>query len=158
MLVTSQRFGPLEIPENKIITLVRPVLGFERLSRFCLVERTEFWPFIWLQSLEEPAIAFIIVNPAVFYEDYRIEINPKEIAELETTRLEAVESYVIVTIPDDPRKMSLNLQGPILINVDNNRGKQLVLVNSEYRVNHYTLEEIDQATPAEEKAEEFAAI
>ena len=66
----------------------------------------------------------------------------KEIAELEITNLEAVETYVVVTVPDDPKQMSANLQGPILINCDNGYAKQLVLVNSDYRVKHMIMDEI----------------
>jgi flagellar assembly factor FliW len=45
-----------------------------------------------------------------------------------------VETYVIVTIGESPTEISANLQGPIMINTENNLAKQLVLVNSEYKI------------------------
>jgi len=51
-----------------------------------------------------------------------------------------VETYAIVSIPADPRKMSINLQGPILINTKTRLAKQLVLVNSKYKVKHYIVD------------------
>ena len=143
MLVRSLRFGEMEIPEDKIITMERPILGFESLQRFCLIEMDEARPFLWLHSLEDPAVAFLVFNPVILFPDYRIEINSKEIAELEVERVEAVETYVVVTIPEDPRRMSANLQGPILINTENNKAKQLVLVNSHYKVRHSVLDAIE---------------
>ncbi len=140
MLLNSLKFGPMEIPENKIITMKRPILGFEHLETFCLIERDDVQPFLWLHSTEDPAVAFIVMNPAVFFPDYRIVVNPKEIAELKIKRLEAVETYVIVTVPDDPSQMTANLQGPVLINTDNCLAKQLVLVNSDYRVKHSVMD------------------
>ena len=141
------RFGSLEIPDEKIITMERPVLGFEQLSRFCLVESPEIAPFMWLQSCENPAVSFFVVNPVLLYPDYRIEVNSKEIAELRIAKVESVETYVIVTLADDPNQISVNLQGPILVNTENNLAKQLVLVNSHYQVRHFVLETPERDRP-----------
>jgi flagellar assembly factor FliW len=156
-VVESLRFGTLEVPDDKTIYMERPILGFEQLKTFCLVELPELSPFLCFQSTEDPAISFLVVNPIVFYPRYRIEVNPKEIAELRIAKTESVETYVIVTVPEDPTQISVNLQGPILINTENNLSKQLVLVNSQYQVRHHLLEileapkkraELDSLIPA----------
>lgn len=149
MIIDTLRFGPLEIPEEKIINMERPILGFERLSRFCLIEREELAPFLWLQATDDAAIAFLVVNPAVFYPEYRIEVNPREIAELLVERVQDVETYVVVTVPEDPEAISVNLQGPILINTVTQRAKQLVLVNSDYRIAHRLMDAIDAVADRE---------
>ena len=150
MLIDSLRFGEVEIPDDKEVTMKRPILGFESLSRFCLVERVETLPFLWLHSMEDPAVAFIVVNPAVFFPDYRIEVNRKEVAELEIARLKSVETYVIVTILQEQGRISANLQGPVLINTENGYAKQLVLVNSEYRVQHDLMDAVECEEPSRE--------
>jgi len=157
MIVNSHRFGPLEIPEDKIITMERPVLGFEKLKYFCLIEMTELTPFHWMQSTEDPTIAFLVMNPVIFFPDYRIEINSQEIAELQVTDSASVETYVILTIRKEKSDISANLQGPILINTVNNKGKQLVLVNSRYHVQHSINEAADQmgAVPDRVRTEEL---
>ncbi|MDH3892634.1 MAG: flagellar assembly protein FliW [candidate division Zixibacteria bacterium] len=142
MIIDSVRFGRLEIPDDKVITMQRPILGFEHLAQFCLIQREEMAPFHWLHSTKDPSVAFIVLNPAIFFEDYRIEVNPKEIAELEIDDLKSVETYAIVTVPEDPKETSVNLQGPILINTENGFAKQLVLVNSDYRVKHLIADEL----------------
>ncbi len=136
-VVHSRRFGNLEVPDDKTITMERPILGFEHLTSFCLVDLPELSPFLWLQSTQEADVAFLVVNPALLFPDYRIEVNSKEIAELRVAKVESVETYVIVTLPERPEEISVNLQGPILINTENNLAKQLVLVNSRYEVRHY---------------------
>lgn len=143
MIVDSARFGPLEVPEDKLITMARPILGFERLLTFCLIDREDLAPFLWLQSTEDPTVAFMVVNPRVFFPDYRIDVNRKEIAELKVMKVESVETYVVVTVNEDPETTSANLQGPILINIENNLAKQLVLVNSDYRVRHSLVKALD---------------
>ena len=145
MLVQTTRFGPIEVPEEKQIHLQKPVLGFEELSVFFLVEQDEFRPFMWLQSAEREELAFLVVNPVLVCPDYRIEVHSKEVGDLCVTRLDKVETYVIVTVPDDPREVSINLQGPIVINTENNFAKQLVLVNSRYQVRYRLLDEVETA-------------
>lgn len=140
MRITTQRFGELEIPEDKIITMAKPILGFEELKKFCIIENSGFEPFMWFQSIEDPVVAFIIVNPLFFCADYKIEVNPKEIEELRVSDVRMVETYVIATIPPDPSKMSVNLQGPVLVNTQTCLAKQLVMVNSDYNLKHYIID------------------
>jgi flagellar assembly factor FliW len=154
MLVQTQRFGPIEVPEGKLIHLQKPILGFEDLSVFFLVEQDDFRPFMWLQSAEHEDLAFIVINPVLVYPDYRIEVHSKEVGDLCITRLEAVETYVIVTVPERPEDVSVNLQGPIVINTENNFAKQLVLVNSRYSVRHRLLDTVGTAEEARTTVEE----
>jgi flagellar assembly factor FliW len=146
MLVRTLRFGQMEVPDDKVITMERPILGFETLISFCLISVDELTPFMWLQSVENPTVAFLVVNPAIFFPDYRIEINSNEIAELRVRNVGAVETYTIVTLAENPSEISVNLQGPLIVNTDNNKAKQLVLVNSPYKVRHSLLEAVGQGT------------
>jgi flagellar assembly factor FliW len=156
--VNSLRFGPIEVPEDKVIMMERPILGFENLNRFCLVDVPELTPFLWFQSCEEQAVAFLVVSPVVFFPDYRIEVNPKEIAELKVAKVESVETYVIVTLAEDHRQITVNLQGPILINTENNLAKQLVLVNSQYHVRHHLFEKQEEFKPNEGKRPKLVEV
>jgi flagellar assembly factor FliW len=158
MIISTIRFGDLEIPSDKIITMEKPILGFEQLKQYCIVEREDCEPFLWYQSVEDPAVAFLIVNPIIFYPDYRIEVNPKEIEELLVSDVKTIETYVIVTIPKDPYQMSINLQGPILINTKSCLAKQLVMVNSDYRVKHFLLKSLELIPPAETKEERMETL
>lgn len=157
MILTSSRLGRIEVPDTKVISMARPILGFERLTDFCLVEVEAIAPFLWLHSVEDPAVAFLVVNPLVFFPDYRIEINSQEIAELEAGRVDMIETYVIATVPTEYQKMSVNLQGPILVNSANNLAKQLVLVNSNYKVRHYLMPTME-STDVREVEEEAVGV
>ena len=139
MTFNSTRLGRLEVPDDKVITMARPILGFERLTEFCLVEVDAIAPFLWFHSTQDPEVAFLVVNPLVFFPDYRIEINSQEIAELDVHGVETVETYVIATVPTEFEKMSVNLQGPLIINTANQLAKQLVLVNSDHKVRQYLM-------------------
>lgn len=142
MIIDSSKLGPMDIPEDKVIRLEKPILGFEQLSSFCLVEVEELAPFLWLQSVDEPSVAFLVTNPRTFYPEYRIEVNPREVAELKIDNTDDVETWVIVTLDGGPDEASVNLQGPILVNTTNQRAKQLVLVNTEYKVKHKLMDAV----------------
>jgi len=154
MLVETTRFGPIEVPDAKVIRMQKRILGFEHLETYCLVEQDGFHPFMWLQSVEDRDVAFIVVNPALFFADYRINVHYKEVGDLKIAALENVETYVIVSVSGEPREVAVNLQGPIVVNTENNFAKQLVLVNSDYKVCQRLMDERDfdreEARPVEE--------
>jgi flagellar assembly factor FliW len=155
MKIVTSRFGELEISENLIIRMTKPVLGFEQVRRYVIVETEDFAPFKWLQSIDEPDLAFVIVNPVLFFPDYVIEVNPREIEELRVKNVNHIATYAIVTIPSDYTRMTANLQGPILINTATNLGKQLVLVNSRHSIKHRLIDPAVAARMREEATEEI---
>lgn len=136
MKVNTSRFGELEVAENLVVRMTKPILGFEQLKRYVIVETPDFEPFKWFQSMDDPQVAFVIVNPLLFFPEYAIEVNPREIDELRVDNVRDINTYAIVTIPQEYTRMTANLQGPILVNTRTNLAKQLVLVNSSYRIKH----------------------
>ncbi|MCH9030892.1 MAG: flagellar assembly protein FliW [candidate division Zixibacteria bacterium] len=146
--IETSRFGTVQTDEDLVITLVKPILGFENLRKFCLLEREESDPFMWLQSLDEPEVAFVVLNPTLFYPDYLVETHPRELEDIDCSDLSKIETYVIVTVAENPKNVTVNLQGPVLINIENRRAKQLVMVNSHYSVAQplFTTDEKDIST------------
>ncbi len=136
MKIVTSRFGELEVSEDLIIRMTKPILGFEQHREYVIVETEDFDPFKWMQSVTNPDLAFVVVNPLLFFPDYMIEVNPKEIEELKVDDINHVVTYSVVTIPSDYTQMTANLQGPILINTKTNLAKQLVLVNSHHGIRH----------------------
>jgi flagellar assembly factor FliW len=142
MKIATLRFGELEIPEEKIIEFPKGILGFEQFQKYIILQHEESEPFRWMQSIEDPNLAFVITNPAYFFPNYKIEMHLRELNEIEVSEESNVETYVIVTIPKDISQMSANLQGPLLINTDVGLGKQVVFVNSRYTIRHYVMDEL----------------
>jgi flagellar assembly factor FliW len=146
MKIDTSRFGTLDVDDDVIIRMTKPVLGFEQYRRYVIVETDDFEPFKWFQSVENPELAFVIVNPSLFFSDYTIEVNPKEIEELEVGDVDEIITYSIVTIPADYTRMTANLQGPILINSRTRLAKQLVLVNSQHGIKHRLFSPVETET------------
>lgn len=148
MKVQTTRFGELEIDPKDIITFPRGILGFEGLKRYCLLQPESDIPFAYLQCLEDPDLTFVVVDPQAFWPDYRVEIALPEVADLQVSNPEDVVVLAIVTIPQDARKMTANLQGPLLINTVNRQAKQVVLNDSRYTTKHRLFPDVEQEQSA----------
>ena len=130
------RFGTIEVPDGEQILFRRGLLGFEKLRRFVHLELENEAPLGWLQSLDDPKIAFVVANPAVFFPDYRIEIDVRELGDVEPAPNDRLLVLGICTIPDQVEDMSMNLQGPLVISTATQLGKQIVLSRSQYSTRH----------------------
>jgi flagellar assembly factor FliW len=110
------------------VTFPSGLLGFPEQQRYVILDHDTEAPFKWLQSVEEPALAFVILDPALFHPGYHIDVPADAWAEIKTVDREEVALVVILTIPsDDPGRITANLRGPLVISHKTKLGKQLVL-------------------------------
>jgi len=131
--VNTDRFGELEVEAEKIIILKNPLLGFPKLYRFMLLPHKGNSPFLWLQSLENPALAFVVVHPSTLGISYRPSLDERVRHELELAADENPDLLLILTIPRGrPEAMTANLLGPLAINVRKRLGLQAVLDPRQY--------------------------
>jgi len=145
LIVETSRFGKIEYGKSEIITMVRGILGFDTFIRFIIVSLKGQEPFKWLQSLEDPDLAFLMIDPLFFKPNYIVEINPKDLVMLKAKNIDDIAISVLVSIPDgQPALMSANLQAPIAINRANMNAAQLVLGESDYAVDHSIFFELEK--------------
>ncbi len=144
--VKTTRFGDIEIDEKDVIMLPAGIIGFPELKQYVLLDHDQESPFKWLQSLEDSAIAFVMINPLLFKPDYLVEVNEAEVADLAIESEEEAVVSVIITMPSDPQKMTANLKAPVIFNLKNRRGRQIILNNSEYTTRHNIMEEMKRFT------------
>ncbi|MBF0128172.1 MAG: flagellar assembly protein FliW [Magnetococcales bacterium] len=128
MEIQGTRFGTLEFEAGEVIQLNEGLLGFPLSRRFLLFPYSDDSSFFWLQSVDEPAIAFIVINPFDFFNDLEFVIQDDDAADLALERSEDVEVFSLVTIPEGrPEEMRTNLAGPVVVNVANRLGKQILV-------------------------------
>jgi flagellar assembly factor FliW len=124
----------IEIAEDRVITFPRGLLGFPDKTRFCLLEPGEDACFFWLQSLDDPSLAFVVTDPSLFVKEYSVPIRPEQMADLGLDRLEDAQVFVIVNKVDGA--LTGNLQGPLVINTLTRGGEQLVLAEKRWTTRH----------------------
>src|SRR3989339_974566 len=137
MKFNTNRFGEIEIDENLVFTFIEPMLGYEHLTKYVLIDYGQDSPFKWLQSIEDGDVAFPVTFPAYFGLDYQFVIPEQEAKDIELTNVDDLLSLNIACIPQgDPKSATINLLGPLVINISNRKAMQLVLVNTSYSVRH----------------------
>ena len=134
MNIISNHLGNFSFEEDQIIRFENGLLGFEQLTRFLLIDFEETSPFHWLVSIEEPMIAFPLLDPSYVVSSYTIKVNMESTDERLLIHPESNTVYSIVNFAD--RIPTINLRGPIIINKSERYGVQLVLNDEKYSFRH----------------------
>ncbi len=138
MQINTKWFGTVEIDDAKVITFEKGLIGFEDCSRFAIVYETEDKkekPIMWLQSLDEQALALPIIKPEYIVDEYAPDVEDELVYKLgENVKSDDLMIFVTMTVPSDLTKMTCNLKAPIIINTATMKAVQAVAANEDYVV------------------------
>lgn len=130
MEVRTTRFGTIEIAEDRVIEFPKGVLGFPGHTRYCLLQPGDDACFFWLQSLDDPNLAFVVTDPTLFVGDYTVPLRAEQMESLGLQSLADAQAFVIVNKIDE--QLTGNLQGPLVVNTRDRVGEQLVLAEKRW--------------------------
>ena len=139
MRIETKIFGTVEITDDKIITFENGIIGFPELKHFTLLHDDEAGTdagIRFLQSMEEPGFAMPVMDPLIVKQDYDPVVEDELLAGIGELNENNLLVMVTVTVPSDLTKMSVNLQGPIIINVEKRLAVQLIVENKDYPVKY----------------------
>jgi flagellar assembly factor FliW len=134
MLVQTMRFGPIEVDEGKIMVFKDGLLGFPRRRRFALVQTSPDPALFWMQSVDDPELAFVVCDPLLFVPDYQVPIRKDDVAALGLHDLNDCQVLVIVNKVNG--ELTGNLLGPLVIHAQTLTARQLVLSDKRYDTRH----------------------
>lgn len=134
--VNTTRFGELQVNENDVITFQEGLLGFEKLTKYFVVDPGDSTLILWLQSTEDAEVAFPMIEPKIFKPDYTAKLLPADMNSVQIETIADARIYSILTIPQDITEMSANLKAPIVINNKKKIAKQIVLQDSKLSVKY----------------------
>lgn len=134
MKIKTTRFGELEVDKKDIIEFTEGLLGFENLKKFFIVDPGDQTLILWLQSTDDAATAFPIIEPKIFQPNYMVKLLPVELNSLSLENLQHASVYTVLTIPQNVTEMSANLKAPIIINNKTKMARQIVLQDSKLEV------------------------
>lgn len=154
---TSSRFGDISVSEEKIIRVPEGIIGFREQTRYALLDPSGGESiFLWLQAVDHPDLAFIITDPAVFIEDYRISTDETDLERIDALKKSSPALFVIVTVPqDNPDNVSANLLAPLLYFEEDNTLYQIVLEETEWSLRHPLAQKQDSDEPTEPPSEQL---
>ena len=149
MKCRSTRFGSFEVSDDSIVRFPVGLLGFPESQQYVILDHDTEAPFKWLQSIDEPAVAFLMVDPQAYVESYTPQVSN---AEAEALRIAQTTPTLVLTTASIPGgnvdEMTLNLAAPIVLNLEARIGRQVVLEGEAYNIRHRVF---DPANPASER-------
>ena len=130
MEIESTRFGRLRIDDERVMNFPGGLLGFPDHTRFALIQTGEENYFFWLQSVDEPNLAFVVTDPSIFFKDYEVPIREETQADLQLENIDHAQVFVICNKVDE--WLTGNLLGPIVVNAANRLAQQVVLTEKRW--------------------------
>lgn len=135
MKISTTRFGEVEIEDSRIFNFTMPIIGFNEQSKFVLIDLNKDKFFKWLQSVEEPSLAFPVVSVFSLGVEYSIDLADSVVEKLGITSIENLLVMNIASIPqENPQGTTLNLLAPLVFNLENQLAGQVILTGSGYDV------------------------
>lgn len=136
MEIKTKFHGNVAIEKEKIIRFEQGLPGFEEEKEFYILPLEGGADLFVLQSVASPLLAFVMIDPFLHFKEYAVKISDevKELLKIQDTK--EVVIFSLLTIKEELKSITANLQGPIVINDRLKRGKQVILVDSVYQTKH----------------------
>ncbi|MBI5014493.1 MAG: flagellar assembly protein FliW [Deltaproteobacteria bacterium] len=134
MIIETRVFGAVEIDDAKLVRFVGPMLGFEGAERYALMDPNPEGPFKALQLVDDPDRCFLVADPSLFFPDYHVQLDAAQVSDLGLDDPAEAAVLVVVTARDGGARLTANLLGPLVVNAQTFRGKQVVLTGTSYKV------------------------
>lgn len=132
MQIDTRQFGPLDFEENAVLHFPEGLMGLEHLHRFLILDQDAVEPLRWLQSVDEPAIAFTVIDPALAFPDYKVRLSQDDRKALGLAPGQDPIVLTLVTVPKNAAEMTANLLGPLVLGAEGRVGRQVVQHDSQY--------------------------
>ncbi len=143
MLLKTRLFGEIKVKDEEVINFTKPILGFDDCRQYLLMESESIFPTFWLQSINDPNLAFPVISPFSVDENYSINL---EALDLDDIRLKSIDDALVLTLMVVPQTISsirTNLRAPIIYNPEKKIAKQLILYDEKYPIHFYIIDQVN---------------
>jgi len=136
MEIISKLFGKIEYTEENIIHFEEGLIGISDKKKFILIEKDDFKPFSYLQSVDEGAFVLVVINPILVTKEYKFQIFKDDLNVIGLTEgdTESFSLLAVVIMSNRIENVTVNLKAPIIINIITKQAKQVILQNDDYSV------------------------
>ncbi len=148
MNINSNRFGEIECKEKDLLHIPDGLIGFPDSKKYVLFDHKKDSPFRWLQSADEPDLAFVVIDPLLIVPDYPLDQLRDHLAK-DADRPESLAVAAIVTVPPAPTPITVNLLAPLAFNAQTHIGAQIVLRDERFSSRHIIEREEESQNPKE---------
>lgn len=125
MEIQTRDFGKITIQEEDIVSFIQPIFGFEDMTKYVfLFDQSECSRFVWLQSIEDKDVCFILADPSVVKSDYKPALSKNDVGKLGDGENML---WLVMVVDDDFSKSTVNLKSPIILNLIHKKAMQIIL-------------------------------
>jgi flagellar assembly factor FliW len=131
MNIQTSRFGALEVLDETLLKFPSGLVGFPACRRFVVLDPAEGSEYQWFQSVDEPGLAFIIIDVHLLQPDFQIDVPDEGLKELDLAPTDSLLILAVITVPTGkPDQATANLRAPLVVNLRTRKGKQVILHES----------------------------
>lgn len=136
MEINTSYHGIKHYEEKDIISFPKGLPGFEKFKNFILFPVDENDIFSILQSIDDPYVGLTVISPFLVSKEYEFELRDDKMQELKLSNVEDLIILVTVTLSSNKENITVNLKAPIIININERIGEQIILDNEKYLIKH----------------------
>lgn len=136
-ILRTRLFGEIEVKKVDIIEFTKPIIGFDDYKQYILLSKESIFPTFWLQSVDNPNLAFPVVSPFSIHEDYSVKLQQHDYEDLLLKEIDDLLILTLLVVPQDLSQMRTNLKAPIVYNPKMRIAKQVILQDEKYPINFY---------------------
>jgi flagellar assembly factor FliW len=134
MEIISKLLGKVEFTDENIIRFEEGLIGIPEKTRFILIEKEDFLPFSYLQSVDDPSFILVVINPMLVEKEYKFDIHKDDLKAIGVKDENDFTIFSIVIFAKQLENITVNLRAPILINIHTKNALQVILQNEDYSV------------------------
>lgn len=124
--------GAVTVYKKDLIHFPDGLFGFPQYTDFAIFDINDCKPFKSMRSSQPGGPEFVVVEPLRIFEDYDPLSEFNSLDELELGSPLELVVLSIVTLAEDPRDITVNLRGPVLLNLQTRCARQVALQDERY--------------------------
>lgn len=137
MQLATKYFGEIEYDREDILSFSCGLFGFEEEREFLLLPfQGSNGGLLCLQSVQTPALAFVVMDPFSLNPDYAPVLEDSALREMGVSSSEELCYYVLCVVKEPVSASTVNLKCPVVINGDTRAARQVILETGGYDMRH----------------------
>ncbi|WP_434304837.1 flagellar assembly protein FliW [Clostridium botulinum] len=136
MNLNTKYHGCIEYEEKDVIYFEKGIPGFEELKKFIIFPVEDNDVFSVFHSIEKDDMGIIVTSTFSIEKDYEIQLEEEQIKNLKLQDEKDTLVLNTVTLSSDMNKITANLRAPIVINIKEKIGEQIIINSDKYKVKH----------------------
>jgi flagellar assembly factor FliW len=147
MIFESPRWGKIEVDESRILRFQTGLAGFPDCERFIVMDHDLDTPLKWLQCVDRPELAFLIIEPEQVLASYSLDIPAPALQALgwigDVPQVRPQDIAVFVILNANAGTLTANLRAPVLVHITRRQALQLILDDPGIPLRHAITPQVD---------------